>query len=93
MPILDLTNGKGRAILSWGQIIWALGASFGLGMIWNDVQAIKTIFKAGIYSKAEVDKLQITNLERDRFLYSEIQRVGGSQYRGSQNGVRIQIAQ
>jgi hypothetical protein len=94
MPIPGLTNGRGRMILSWAQIIWALSASFGLGMIWNDLQRIKSAFKEGIYSKQESDKQQALNREVDGFLYSEILRVEAqTKLRGNQNGVRIQTAQ
>lgn len=57
--LLDLTNGNGKAILSWVQVGWIIGASFCLGIIYSDVQKIRELLADGVYTKTEIDKIHL----------------------------------
>lgn len=81
--MLDLTADRGKVILSWVQVGWMLTTAFALGIIWNDIQAIKKKLDTAVYTRQEIDlkMLQVdqkivaaheSNVVIDRYLYSEI---------------------
>ena len=91
--MIDLTNGNRKAILTIAQVVSLLGMAFGLGMVWRDVVEVKRLIKLGIYSKQEVDAMQLTNYQADLILANEIVKLQEKVAdRGDLNGVRIQAS-
>jgi hypothetical protein len=73
--MIDLSNGRGKVIITWAQIIGWSGSLIGLGMVWRDINDLKDLVKAGIYSKAEVDQMQMASYQRDLILAAEIDKI------------------